>query len=188
MALKSGLVKVTFECGAEVVLQGPCDFELQTPMVGFLKSGKITANVPHRAFSFAIHRPKVDFVDLGTAFGVPIGSSGNTELHVFEGEVFAAPRKKTLTSEKSQSMSPPLMHLNSGDWNVTEQYRDRQGKFSGLINLRQRGGEQPKELVSKHLALWLSADRGVATDRQRSVVSWQDILYGDNLSAKMRPK
>ena len=33
-----------------MVLQGPCDFQLQSQMIGFLKSGKITANVPHRAF------------------------------------------------------------------------------------------------------------------------------------------
>ena len=64
------MVKVTFECGAEVVLQGPCDFVAESQMIGFLKSGKITANVPHRAFSFAIRSPEVDFVDLGTAFGI----------------------------------------------------------------------------------------------------------------------
>ena len=176
---------MTFECGAEVVLQGPCDFELQTPMVGFLKSGKITANVPHRAFSFAIHCPKVDFVDLGTAFGVTIGSSGNTELHVFEGEVLCSPSKEDIDERKEPIHVTATNALKFGAIGTSpSNIAIDKEQFSGLINLRQRGGEQPKELVSKHLALWLSADRGVATDRQRSVVSWQDILYGDNRSAE----
>src|SRR5262245_31606982 len=36
IALRSGMVKVTFDCGAEVVLEGPCDFWLHSPMIGFL--------------------------------------------------------------------------------------------------------------------------------------------------------
>ena len=54
IALQSGMAKVTFDCGAEVVLEGPCDFVARAPMLGFLKSGRITADVPRRAFAFAI--------------------------------------------------------------------------------------------------------------------------------------
>ena len=70
VALASGMVKVTYDCGAEVVLEGPCDYWLHNRMEGYLASGRITANVPRRAFSFAILSPQVDLVDLGTSFGV----------------------------------------------------------------------------------------------------------------------
>ena len=87
------MVKVTFDCGAEVVLQGPCDFWLRSEMIGYLTSGRITANVPRRAFSFAILSPQVDFVDLGTSFGINVGDNGRTELHVFTGEVLCSQPK-----------------------------------------------------------------------------------------------
>ena len=90
IALQSGMAKVTFDCGAEVVLEGPCDFVAREPMVGFLKSGRITADVPRRAFAFAIFSPNVDFVDLGTSFGLNVGDQGHTELHVFRGEVLCS--------------------------------------------------------------------------------------------------
>ena len=45
-------------------------------------------------FSFAILSPQVDFVDLGTSFGVDVGASGTTQLHVFEGEVLCSQPKK----------------------------------------------------------------------------------------------
>src|SRR5687768_638333 len=76
LALASGMAKVTYDCGAEVVLQGPCDFVLRDSMLGYLTAGRITAHVPRRAFSFAILSPQVDFVDLGTSFGVDVGVTG----------------------------------------------------------------------------------------------------------------
>ena len=39
-------------------------------------------------------------------------------------------------------------------------------------------------LVEDKLALWLAADVAVTTDTQRRVISWQDIVYGDNQSAE----
>ena len=75
IALRSGMVKVTFDCGAEVVLEGPVRLSGCTARwsATWLR-GKITANVPRRAFSFAILSPEVDFVDLGTSFGVNVGT------------------------------------------------------------------------------------------------------------------
>ena len=46
--------------------------------------------MPRRAFAFAILSPKVDFVDLGTSFGLNIGERGHAELHVFRGEVLCS--------------------------------------------------------------------------------------------------
>jgi hypothetical protein len=185
VSLRSGLVKVTFECGAEVVVQGPCDFELQSSMVGFLHSGRITADVPRRAFSFAIHSPKVDFVDLGTTFGVSVGSTGDTELHVFEGEVLCSSSKQETDEPKELIHVTASRALEFGaNGGAPSNIAMDRAQFSRLIDLRQRASGPSPRPNPDRLALWLTADRGVVTDAQKRVVLWQDILYGENRSAE----
>lgn len=185
LVLQSGMAKVTFECGAEVVLQGPCDFVAQSKMVGYLVSGRITANVPRRAFSFAILSPEVDFVDMGTAFGVSVAGDGQTELHVFQGEVICSPpkneggdRKQLVHVAANKAVEFRAQQRGLSDIAMNEQ------QFSRHIALRQASVAVPARVISDRLALWLSADVAVATDPQSRVISWQDILYGDNVSAE----
>ncbi len=185
VALQSGMAKVTFNCGAEVVLQGPCDFIVQSQMVGFLKSGRLTADVPRRAFTFAILSPDVDFVDLGTSFGLSIGSNGRTALHVFQGEVLCS-------STNNDSDSPNEIFHVTADNAVEFETRGSQpadiamdkDQFSRLIALRRPSDGGHAHVIPDRLALWLAADVAVATDDRRQVVSWQDIVYGDNVSAE----
>ncbi len=184
VALQSGMAKVTFDCGAEVVLQGPCDFLVQSQMIGFLKSGKITANVPHRAFAFTILSPQVNFVDLGTAFGVTIGDRGKTELHVFEGEVLCSLSKDNAEhSDPIHVTATKALAFDSKTDTPSDIAIDKE-QFSPLIDLRRAAGTKLQRLTPDRLALWLAADIGVTTDAAQKVVSWQDILYGDNQSAE----
>jgi Concanavalin A-like lectin/glucanases superfamily len=186
IALRSGMAKVTYDCGAEVVLEGPCDFWLQDAIIGYLASGKITANVPRRAFSFAILSPKVDFVDLGTSFGVTVSSTGQTELHVFEGEVLCSQTKQQQADEPNDMIhvtaSKAMEFAASGGEPSSISMNEHQ--FSKLISLRRAAHMQAQGLVSSRLALWLAADVAVTTDHEHRVISWQDILYGDNRSAE----
>jgi Concanavalin A-like lectin/glucanases superfamily len=184
--LASGLAKVTYDCGAEVVLQGPCDFRLNSPMVGYLTSGRITANVPRRAFSFAILSPQVDMVDLGTSFGVEVGGKGSTELHVFEGEVLCSEPSKQQTGQRNE-----VIHVTA---NNAMEFRAEAGqpsdiamnqaRFSQLIAMRRAADVKVGHLCEDHLALWLAADVAVTTDSAHRVISWQDIVYGDNTSGE----
>jgi anti-sigma factor RsiW len=185
VALKSGMAKVTYDCGAEVVLEGPCDFWLHDAMIGYLASGKITTNVPRRAFSFAILSPEVDFVDLGTSFGVTVGSTGHTELHVFEGEVLCSQTKlqEDEPNDVIHVTASNALAFGSAGAEPNDIKMDEH-QFSKMISLRRAPHSQPKGLASSRLALWLAADIAVTTDSQHRVVSWQDILYGDNHSAE----
>jgi hypothetical protein len=185
IALASGMAKVTFDCGAEVALQGPCDFVVQNRMVGVLRSGRITANVPRRAFSFAILSPQVDFIDLGTSFGIAVGNNGKTQLHVFEGEVLCSPsqpqdgeRNKVIHVTANKAMEFALPSQSPNDIQVNEQ------DFSNLIALRRAAHVEPGHVTERNLALWLAADVAVTTDPTGRVIAWQDILYGDNQSAE----
>lgn len=185
IALASGMAKVTFECGAEVVLEGPCDFEIRSAMAGVLNSGKLTADVPRRAFAFAIFSPGVDFVDLGTSFGISADPSGRTELHVFEGEVLCSqpndegqPRNELL-----HVTAQTAMEFDASGGNPNHIAMDQQ-QFSRLIAMRHAADVRPQRWAQNRLTLWLAADMAVTTDDANRVVSWRDILYGDNESAE----
>lgn len=186
VAIKSGRVKITYDCGAEVVLEGPCDFWIHGPMAGYLTLGRITAHVPRRAFSFAIFSSEVDMVDLGTSFGVDVADGGRTELHVFEGEVLCSEPKKQTVGQRNEvihvrankAMEFGAASGEPGDIAMNE------SQFSGLMALRQAKQVDTAHFAEDKLALWLAADVAVTTDATNRVISWQDIVHGDNASGE----
>jgi len=87
MKLTEGYVEITFNDGAEVILQSPVEFTLESARQIFLKSGILTAKVPHEAVGFVVRTNGAVIVDYGTEFGVVAHTSGETEAHIFQGEV-----------------------------------------------------------------------------------------------------
>jgi hypothetical protein len=57
-ALHSGLMEITYDSGAKVILQGPCDYTVESPRGGFLKVGKLTAMVESRASRVESAKPQ----------------------------------------------------------------------------------------------------------------------------------
>ena len=101
-ALASGLMQITYDTGANVILQGPCIYEVDSRDSGFLSVGKLTAqldNAKPQAVSqksslstihyplFTIKTPTTVVTDLGTEFGVEVDKKGATASHVFRGSV-----------------------------------------------------------------------------------------------------
>ncbi len=92
LRLKSGLAQVVFYSGARVVMEGPAELKLVSPMMAVCPQGKLLAEVPDLAHGFRVKTAQLNVVDLGTAFGID-ATNGRTEVHVFKGEVeFAAGR------------------------------------------------------------------------------------------------
>jgi hypothetical protein len=87
LRLESGLAEVHFGNGAELILEGPADLEIQGKSAGFLHRGRVSVRVPERAIGFALDSPGGRVVDLGTAFGVHVDEGGDTQTEVFEGKV-----------------------------------------------------------------------------------------------------
>ncbi|MEM7475568.1 MAG: FecR family protein [Planctomycetota bacterium] len=85
--LDSGFVRLTFEDGVEVTLQGPAEYELVAAGQTNLKSGLLTATVPSGAEGFTVDTPDAEVVDLGTSFGIDLRENGISHVSVFEGEV-----------------------------------------------------------------------------------------------------
>lgn len=110
-ALSSGLLEITYNTGAKVVLQGPCTYEVESPVGGFLSLGKLTARVNSlpsvtargagsegrssrlstlNSQLFSVRTPTATVTDLGTEFGVEVDETGAVETQVFEGVVEVA--------------------------------------------------------------------------------------------------
>jgi hypothetical protein len=108
-ALASGLMEVTYDSGARVILQGPCTYNVESRTGGYLSLGRLTAklqrktkggnreaekgeldNVESRHSNsdlFAIRTPTAKITDFGTEFGVEVDESGVSRAHVYQGKV-----------------------------------------------------------------------------------------------------
>jgi len=89
--VQSGKLALAFDSGAEVILEGPCVFELTGPNGGKLQRGSLSSHVPPEAVGFRVETPRSNIVDRGTDFAVVVGDDGGTEVHVVKGLVDVAP-------------------------------------------------------------------------------------------------
>jgi hypothetical protein len=115
-ALRSGLLEITYDSGARVILQGPVTYEVESVSGGYLSIGKLTAKLEKKSegkgqrsvsvnqkseignHEFAVRTPTAIVTDLGTEFGVEVDRQGVTTSYVFRGSVRlqAASRNGTL--------------------------------------------------------------------------------------------
>ena len=88
--LEKGLLQITYDTGAVVLMAGPATYKIESDNAGSLDRGKLTARVETiEAEGFTINTPNARFVDLGTEFGVKVDEQGREEAHVFAGRVNA---------------------------------------------------------------------------------------------------
>jgi hypothetical protein len=111
-ALASGMLEITYNSGAKVILQGPATYQVESATGGYLSIGKLTARLEtevrgqksevrgQRSESanqkseiknqkFVVRTPTAVVTDLGTEFGVEVSSRGVTRVHVLQGVVDA---------------------------------------------------------------------------------------------------
>ncbi len=103
--LDSGLLEITYDSGAKVILEGPCTYEVESTGGGYLALGKLTARVEagggkgsrsqaepssfilHPSSLFSVRTPTAIITDLGPEVGVEVDESGVSKAHVFQGKV-----------------------------------------------------------------------------------------------------
>jgi hypothetical protein len=100
ITLASGLMEITYDTGAKVILQGPVTYEVGRNG-GYLAVGKLTGKLEKKVVGnqnssnsqslspnpFVIHTPTATATDLGTEFGIEVNEKGTTEAQVFAGMV-----------------------------------------------------------------------------------------------------
>ncbi|MBC8378849.1 MAG: hypothetical protein H8E62_06730 [Planctomycetes bacterium] len=84
--LQKGIVKVQFDEGVEVLLEGPAAFEIDRKGL-FLEYGHLYCRVSEIGLGFTVRTPTSEFIDMGTEFGVHADINGSSELHVTKGKV-----------------------------------------------------------------------------------------------------
>lgn len=135
--LEVGIVRLDFDNGATVTLQGPARFEITSTDTTRLDSGILTASIPESAVGFEVITPALDVVDLGTAFGVSVGAGGETDVCVFEGEVEVsrsggAQIPQLVREGNAVRSRPSATSIDAVDY-ATERYEDAWPVTSGVL-------------------------------------------------------
>jgi hypothetical protein len=100
MSLKKGMVKLAFDYGAEVIIEGPASFSFRSAEQMYLTSGKAYTYVPRQATGFIVETPSSKVVDLGTEFGVSVNYRGESLIQMYKGKasVISGRRGQTLST------------------------------------------------------------------------------------------
>ena len=180
LSLQSGLIQVTFESGAKMIVEGPAQFTLVSNMEADFQVGRMTSYCPPSAHGFTVQTPEATVVDLGTEFGVDVANDGKTEVHVFSGEVVSW-NKNPQASKIREKVHLTKNHSVSFEAGQTLKVVEIDiEKYVRSIDERLDEDELPELPVKRELVLWLAADKQVKTDDKDGVLVWQDLVAGDN--------
>lgn len=91
-ALVEGSVQLRSRTGAEMIVQAPAVFAVQSAESVLLKVGECSVYAPDGAEGFRVLTPQAEVVDKGTRFSISVNESGEADVEVIEGaaEVFTA--------------------------------------------------------------------------------------------------
>ena len=179
--LTDGLLQLTFNSGAKVIIQGPARFVPQSAMLAKLERGKISALVSESARGYTVVTPTAEIVDLGTEFAVDVTNDGSTELHVLDGDVLARRRSESNRVEGDVihvRKSDALRFANLGE--DVERMVAQPDKFARQITPQLSKAELPALPVTADLKFWVAADLLVTRNAAGAVSAWQDVCVGDN--------
>jgi ferric-dicitrate binding protein FerR (iron transport regulator) len=129
--LKSGHAELTFDSGAQLVLEGPARLSVQSAWEAELQRGTLKANVPQEAIGFRVVNAAVEVVDLGTEFSIAAHEDGATEVFVLKGAVEVHPKDATGNRRPKSVLHERQARrfAKAGPADV----RDREAKFQQLM-------------------------------------------------------
>jgi hypothetical protein len=180
LQLTEGLIQLTFTNGAKVVVEGPADFVASASTEASLLHGKIAAAVPRFARGYTVLTPTAEVVDLGTEFGVDVDDKGASEVHVFDGDVVARPRRGGVAEgELVHARQDEAIHFDPSQQQAQRISADL-ARFTRRITPDRSPDDLPPLPVTHELALWLAADVMPFSKDGAAVSTWPDILIGDN--------
>ena len=103
--LVGGVAEITFDCGAQIVLEGPAVLNAESAWQATLLRGGLKATVPPQAVGFRVHHASVEVVDLGTEFSMVADAAGEADVRVLKGSIEVAP-------VNSEETAPVVMKEN----------------------------------------------------------------------------
>jgi len=180
VTLEEGLLQLTFNSGAKVIIQGPASFVAESAMNARLEHGKLSAIVSESARGYTVKTPTAEVVDLGTEFALEVEADGATELHVLEGDVIARQLRSEgeLHGEAIQARKSQALRFGNQAENVIR-IAANPDRFIRQITPKLTSEELPPLPVVDTLKFWVAADL-LVTRRDGHVSAWRDVCIGDN--------
>jgi ferric-dicitrate binding protein FerR (iron transport regulator) len=86
LSLATGAAELQFDSGTNVVLEGPCDIQIESPDTARLLTGNVFVDVTEVSNGFTLLTPEARILDEGTQYAVALDADA-TEVHVFDGSV-----------------------------------------------------------------------------------------------------
>jgi ferric-dicitrate binding protein FerR (iron transport regulator) len=80
IVLTAGVMKITFDCGVKVVIEGPARFQVESAKRISLHKGNLYAQVSESGRGFRVDTPSSQIVDLGTEFGIRVPEDQTTSI------------------------------------------------------------------------------------------------------------
>ena len=154
-AFDSGYAQIEFFCGATVIVEGPAELDLKSPLLAKVKNGRLRAQVPPAARGFSLEVDEMKVVDLGTEFGLSVTPEG-ADVQVFDGEVEVqnADQKKRLLQAGDGVVRSP-----DGSFAESEVTPDR---FLDIEKLGSRAADEQNQRFER----WQSASDELRRDER----------------------
>lgn len=178
-SLTTGIVELLLSTGAKVTIEGPAQFVASAPGSCELSSGKIAAAVPRSARGYTVLTPTSEVVDIGTHFGIAVADSGDTEVHVFDGDVVARSRLEGPDAEFVHAREDEAF-LFATQRTKPDRIKARLADFVRRIGPAFSADELPDLPVTDDLGLWYAAEVTPGIGNGDRIATWHDLLIGDN--------
>jgi hypothetical protein len=177
--IESGVLELLLSTGAKVTIEGPAQFETHSALETFLTQGRLAAAAPRMARGYTVITPTAELVDIGTQFGVVVDDTGESELHVFDGDVVARSRGANKQGSLIHAKQDEAMRFVSSS---TEPERIAFGEqvFVRQVTPQYEPSDLPPLPTNKKLVQWYVADMCKNATSDGSVGVWGDLLVGDN--------
>lgn len=177
--LAAGVLELLLSTGAKLTIEGPVDLELPTILKMELDVGKVVAAVPRTARGYTIVTPTSELVDIGTQFGVSVADTGDTELHVFDGDVVARALAVDFSSDLIHAKENEALRFGSSA-SEPQRFHASDSNFVRRLAPTLSAEDLPSLPLTDKLSLWLSADAIMNHQNGDPVSVWHDVLVGDN--------
>ena len=129
--LAGGSAEVTFDSGAQLLIEGPARLEIFSAWEAALHKGTLSARVPEEARGFRMLGPEVEVVDKGTEFTLEAEGNGRAELVVLKGSVTTRSSRGADSSPMGMLLGEKQARRFSASGSEDVQMRDRKvGKFN----------------------------------------------------------
>lgn len=174
LEFETGYLALEFYRGARMSVGGPAKLEFIDGQKVRCHYGKVRAQVPPVARGFTVLTPESRVVDLGTEFAVAVGRKGQTEIHVFDGEVEAYDQAGSPESKKLLTAGKALKVAGLREFPAEAE------RFNDLVDI----GKKERRTRKTRFEKWITRSANIRKDER--LVAYYDF-EADKTRERMLP-